>query len=285
MKGEVYGSKKYKVILYTEIYLKKSISIITVCFNAAHLLAKTIESVIEQTYNNVEYIVVDGNSTDSTNEIIAKYRNNIHIYVSEPDSGIFDAMNKGISMAKGDLIIFLNAGDYYISPFVIEYFISKLNTELAEVFFGRFIWEAPQTTDIVLSDNSQVNYSWDLKELNFPHPATIYTKNAFEKVGLFDLSFPLQADYEWNVRALVKMKIAFQYINIITVRFRADGISNDPKHANAISDEKLGISKRYYQPEWLYKSVKELLQKRSALSQYRLKLLKRRFPSQLNKVN
>lgn len=265
--------------------MEKSISIITVCYNAAHLLAKTIESVIEQTYKNIEYIVVDGNSTDNTNDIIAQYRNKISTYLSEPDSGIFDAMNKGISMAKGDLIIFLNAGDYYVSPFVIEYFISKLNTELTEVFFGRFIWETPQTCDIVVSDNSGVNYSWDLKELNFPHPATIYTKNAFEKVGMFDLSFPLQADYEWNVRALVKMKIAFQYINIITVRFRADGISNDPKHANAISDEKLEISKRYYQPEWLYKSVKELLQKRSALSQYRLKLLKRRFPSKLNKVN
>ncbi len=265
--------------------MEKSISIITVCYNACHLLGKTIESVIEQTYKNIEYIVVDGNSTDDTNEIISKYRNNIHTYVSEPDSGVFDAMNKGISVAKGDLIIFLNAGDYYISPFVIDYFISKLNTASADVFFGRFIWEAPQTCDIVVSDNSQVKYSWDLKELNFPHPSTIYKKSVFEEVGMFDLSFPLQADYEWNVRALVKYKIAFQYIDIITVRFRADGISNDPKHAVAISDEKLGISKIYYQPEWLYKNVKELLQKRSALSRYRLKLLKTRFPSKLNRVN
>ena len=265
--------------------MEKSISIITVCYNAAHLLAKTIESVLEQTYKNIEYIVIDGKSTDDTNEIIAKYRSNIHTSICEHDSGVFDAMNKGISVAKGDLIIFLNAGDYYISPFVIEYFISKLNTELAEVFFGRFIWEAPQTCDIVLSDNSGVNYSWDLKELNFPHPATIYTKNAFKKVGMFDLSFPLQADYEWNVRALVKMKIAFQYINIITVRFRADGISNDPKHANAISDEKLGISKRYYQPEWLYDSVKEWSQKRSLLSKYKLERLKTKFPTKLNRVN
>ena len=265
--------------------MEKSISIITVCYNAAHLLAKTIESVIEQTYKNIEYIVIDGKSTDDTNEIIANYRSNIHTYVSEPDSCVFDAMNKGISVATGDLIIFLNAGDYYISPFVIEYFISKLNTASADVFFGRFIWEAPLTRDIVLSDNSQVNYNWELKELNFPHPATIYKKNVFEQVGMFDLSFPLQADYEWNVRALVNRKIAFQYIDIITVRFRADGISNDPKHADAISDEKLEISKRYYQPEWLYKSVKELMQKRSVLSKYRLKRLKTKFPNKLNRVN
>ena len=135
--------------------MEKSISIITVCYNAAHLLAKTVESVIEQTYKNIEYIVVDGNSTDNTNDIIAQYRNKISTYLSEPDSGIFDAMNKGISMAKGDLIIFLNAGDYFGDSALISQKPTTSNAVVASLE-ARIIVLYAENIDAMLADDPKV---------------------------------------------------------------------------------------------------------------------------------
>ena len=233
--------------------MERSISIITVCYNAAHLLAKTIESVIEQTYKNIEYIVVDGNSIDDTNEIIRKYRNDINIYISEPDTGIYDAMNKGIRMATGELLIFLNAGDYFISKNALEFAVAKMNFESADLFFGRFIWNDPRTQDIVLSDHEWVTYTWDLQESNFPHPATFYKKHLFKEIGLFDTTYKLGADYDWNMRALIKNKIAFQYMNIATTVFFADGRSNNEAMADVNQQEMQRIFDTHLRPAWIYK--------------------------------
>jgi glycosyltransferase involved in cell wall biosynthesis len=203
------------------------ISVITVCFNVGSKLNRTIQSVLEQTYLSVEYIIIDGGSKDSTLDIISSFEKEIDYIISEPDAGIYDAMNKGINLATGDLIIFLNAGDYFVTKNVLEFMISKMNLKDADLFFARIVWNDPKTKDIVLSDHNWVNFTWDFKDSNFPHPATVYKKILFNDIGLFNLDFPIAADYEWNVRALVSNKIKFQYINIIITVFFADGISND----------------------------------------------------------
>ena len=195
------------------------ISVITVCFNAAHLLNKTIESVLEQTYSELEYIIIDGASKDNTNELVKTFGTSVNSFISEPDSGIYEAMNKGIGISTGELIMFLNAGDYFISKDVLEFSVSKMNLEKADLFFGRFIWNEPKNKDIVLSDHEWVTYTWDLKESNFPHPSTFYKKHLFNNIGLFDTTYKLGADYDWNMRALIKNKIAFQYMNIATTVF------------------------------------------------------------------
>src|SRR5690348_8623089 len=175
MREEVCGYKNYKHLNLFEVESRrKKISVITVCYNAAHLLRKTIESVLEQDYEPLEYIIVDGASEDDSKSVFESYGDGIDLVVSEPDSGIYDAMNKGIALSGGELIIFLNAGDYFVSKDALQFAVAKMNFEKADLFFGRFVWNDPRTQDIVLSDHDWVTYTWDLQQSNFPHPATFY---------------------------------------------------------------------------------------------------------------
>jgi glycosyltransferase involved in cell wall biosynthesis len=231
------------------------ITVITVCYNASHLLKKTIESAAEQSYSEIEYIIVDGASKDDTKEIVGSYGKKVQLFLSEPDNGIYDAMNKGIKQATGDLIIFLNAGDYFVSKDVLKFYLSKMKILEADLFFGRIVWNDSRTNDICLSDHHNTVHTWDLKNSNFPHPATIYKKDLFKTVGLFDLDFPIAADYEWNVRAMVLNKIKFQYINIIVTVFYADGISNNPSFATQHRIEIDQVNRRYFKPWKLHEKM------------------------------
>jgi glycosyltransferase involved in cell wall biosynthesis len=229
------------------------VSVITVSLNAALQLPKTIRSVLDQTYQQVEYIIIDGASKDNTVELVSSFGPCIDKFISEPDKGLYDAMNKGINAATGDLVIFLNAGDYFVTRDVLDFTLSKMNLKDADLFFGRIVWNDPRTKDIVLSDHSWCNFTWDLKASNFPHPATLYKKELFEKIGLFNLDFPIAADYEWNVRALVSQRTKFQYINIIVTVFFSDGLSNSPIFASQFKEEIDYIDQIFYKPKFIHK--------------------------------
>ena len=233
------------------------ISIITVCFNAANKLNKTIQSVIEQKYNNIEYIIIDGNSTDDTKNIIDSYREKVSIFVSEPDNGIYDAMNKGINYSTGDLIFFLNAGDYFISSNALAFCINNFKLNQADLFFGRIVWEDIISHNLVLSNHEFSKYEWDLKFSNFPHQATFYKRSLFQTIGLFDLSLKILADYEWNLKAIIKYKTNFQYVDIVITLFINDGISNQTKFIQNVANEKLLIFERYLKPFWLSSFVEK----------------------------
>lgn len=230
------------------------ISVITVCYNAANLLTKTIESVLEQSYQSVQYIIVDGASGDTTQEVVNSYGARINHYLCEPDKGLYDAMNKGISLAKGDLIIFLNAGDYFVSKFALEFSISKMNLKDADLFFGRIVWNDLNSENIVLSDHNWVKYTWDLMASNFPHPATFYKKSLFDIIGCFNLNYSIAADYEWNVKALTLYRVKFQYINLIVSVFFTDGISNNFMYTDQKILEIEQINKSYFIPNNIHKA-------------------------------
>ena len=232
---------------------QSKISVITVCLNAAPLLKKTIESVLDQTYFNIEYIIVDGASKDNTQEIIKNYVSGVHHFISEVDNGLYDAMNKGIKEATGELIIFLNAGDYFVSKDVLLCSISKMKLENADIFFGRIIWNSPATKEITVSDHNYISKTWHLKTDNFPHPATFYKRKLFDTIGLFDESYCIYGDYEWNVKVLLLKRISFQYIPVITTVFTADGISNNERFLAKRNEEKERILRKYFMPVDLYK--------------------------------
>ena len=192
------------------------ISIITVCFNAEKTIENTIKSVINQSYTNIEYIIIDGASNDNTLPVIEQFKSESTIIVSEPDSGIYNAMNKGIEASTGDYLLFLNADDHLLSNTVIENFIAKIKDNRgADIFYGDLliynhtngtgkIWKAKQVSGKVLYNST------------LPHPSTIYCRSIFEELGGYDESFKITADHDFFVQAYVKGK-KFQYIKTIGV--------------------------------------------------------------------
>jgi len=166
------------------------ISVVTVTYNAASVLEETILSVINQTYPNIQYIIIDGGSTDGTIDIIKKYENRISYWISEPDKGIYDAMNKGINKATGEWINFMNAGDSFCDLDVIRDFVKELQDIDADVLYGGVKHIMPYGNKI-LPPLSPKNI---LHDMPCSHQA-IFIKTSVQKFFLFDLKFKMAADY------------------------------------------------------------------------------------------
>jgi len=204
------------------------ISIITVCYNSEKHIKTAIESVINQTYLDIEYIVVDGASKDRTVDIIKSYGDKITKMVSEPDKGIYDAMNKGFQLATGDYLALINSDDFYMSNDAIENVVNELNKKQTDSLFADLIYVEENNTD------KQVRY-WKSNEFvkgSFKkgwHPAhpTFFVKNEiYKKYGYFDLSFKLAADFELMLRFLEKYQISSCYLSKPIIKMRLGGATN-----------------------------------------------------------
>ena len=204
------------------------ISIITVCYNSEKHIKTAIESVINQTYKNIEYIVVDGASKDSTVDIIESYGDKITKFVSERDKGIYDAMNKGFQMATGDYLAVINSDDFYMSNDAIESVVNELNKKQTDSLFADLIYVEENNTE------KQVRY-WKSNEFvkgSFKkgwHPAhpTFFVKNEiYKKYGYFNLSFKLAADFELMLRFLEKYQISSCYLPKPIIKMRLGGATN-----------------------------------------------------------
>lgn len=202
------------------------ISIITVCYNSEKTIEKTIQSVLAQTHFDCEYIIVDGVSKDNTVEIIKKYENKIANWISEPDKGLYDAMNKGIELATGDLVGILNADDVFAETRVLET-IAKFHQE--------------HTIDASVSNIIQTNedgkvirlYSaknWNPQKLKIgfmpAHPAIFFKRELFAKFGNYQLDFKIGADYELITRYFLKRQISWKYLELPTTSMLVGGLSS-----------------------------------------------------------
>ncbi len=207
------------------------VTIITVCHNSAETIEETIESVIGQSYRNIDYIVIDGASTDQTTTIIQKYRRHINTFISEPDTGIYDAMNKGLRHARGDVIGFLNSDDYYPSTKTIANIVEHFRAaENPQIIFGSVIFINPRINDTKkITRHYSVNWfrPWMLRfGWMPPHPATFIRKEVYDQVGEYSTDYKISADYEMFVRLLLLKKIPYLPINKLLVCMRSGGISN-----------------------------------------------------------
>ena len=196
------------------------ISIITISYNAFETIEKTIVSVINQTYTNIEYIVVDGNSDDGTIQIINKYKDCIDILICEEDNGIYDAFNKGIKNATGELITFLNAGDYYDSDYC-DFVISNFPK------YGNFL-----CTNVLFYDKNNKKTlscpSYPIVKTGVPqflHPSLIVRSNLFVELGLFNINYRTFSDFDWMLKLINNNKTGL-YINATKVYFESDGRSS-----------------------------------------------------------
>lgn len=177
------------------------ISIITITFNSAKYLEETIKSVIAQDYSNVEYIIVDGGSTDSTIPIIEKYEGKISKWVSEPDEGISDAMNKGIRMSSGDIVGILHSDDFYADPTVLGRVAEVFsNSPHIKALYGIQDYVAPVTGKIFLTWGRDSDPSEIKKRMYIPHPTLFVRRKVYDEIGLFRLDYRVAMDYEFAIR-------------------------------------------------------------------------------------
>jgi len=204
------------------------VSIITVCFNNEKTIRDTIDSVMSQNYNNIEHIIVDGLSTDGTIKILSEYEGNISKVISEPDMGIYDAMNKGIELATGSIVGILNSDDFFESPSVISDVVNKFksNTELSLVFGDVIIVKPSDINKVVRLYTSSNFQAWKLRfGWMPPHPASFFKQTAYELIGKYSLEYNIAADYELYIRMLVINKLKYARIDKVLVRMRTGGVS------------------------------------------------------------
>ena len=204
------------------------ISIITVCLNSTETIEDTIRSVLGQDYKDIEYIIVDGGSRDSTLDILTKYRSRIHKYISEPDNGVYDAMNKGLRIATGEILGFLNSGDIYASETVIGQIVKSIQANNTDCCYGNLEYVAENNPNKTVRRWKSQPYRDGLfkKGWHPPHPTFFAQKSAFAKYGAFNLSYDISADYELMLRFMKKHGIKSCYIPNVLVKMRTGGKSN-----------------------------------------------------------
>ena len=204
------------------------ISIITVCLNCESTIEDTIRSVTSQSYPNIEYILIDGNSSDNTMMIVNQYKDQIDEIVSESDEGIYHAINKGIELANGDLIGILHADDFYENTEVISKVIKLFNSSGADSVYGDLEYVARENTNKVLRNWVAGDYNRDSFKFGWmpPHPSFFVKKKVYELYGAYSLELSLAADYEFMVRTLYKHGISVAYLNEVLVKMRIGGKGN-----------------------------------------------------------
>lgn len=204
------------------------VSVITVVFNGAATLEYAIRSVLEQTYSNVELIIIDGGSTDATLEILRKYEDKIDYWVSERDAGIYDAMNKGIALARGEYIGMLNSDDFFASPSALKIITTRLRASNVDAVFSYLDIVDPANLDRVLRKYRIASFSPFLLRIGVmpPHPTFYCKKSCYEKAGTYRTDYRIAADFEMLARLLLKHHITWEFIDATTVKMRSGGLSS-----------------------------------------------------------
>jgi glycosyltransferase len=258
-------------------YMK--VSIITVSYNSAKTISDTISSVQKQTYKNIEYIVVDGNSTDGTTEIVSQFVDAMQVrsegasqgvvtkFLCERDKGIYDAMNKGLALATGDIIGVLNSDDFYCAEDVIEQVVLAFQKNNSDCLYGDLNYVDPTDTNKIVRKWRSGDYNREnfLKGWMPPHPTFFVKKSCYEKFGTFDTHFKSAADYELMLRFLFKESCSAQYLPTVLIHMRAGGVSNVSlrNRIRANREDRLAWKINGLKPKWftlLRKPLSKLIQ-------------------------
>jgi len=208
-----------------------------VCYNSDKTIHGTITSVLSQTYPNIEYIIIDGASNDATLSIINRFGNKISKLVSEKDKGIYDAMNKGIQMATGEIVGILNSDDFYENDEVIATVVRSLaSNRTSDIVFGNIVFVNPdQLGQVVRYYDAKHFKAWKLRfGWMPPHPATFIRKKVYDALGYYSLNYKISADYEMFVRLLLINQCKFTYIDEVLVRMRSGGVSTSGLRSNIL---------------------------------------------------
>lgn len=204
------------------------ITIITVVWNNVTTIQDAIDSVLGQTYENIEYIVIDGASGDGTVEIVQSYGDNINKFISEKDKGLYDAMNKGIKLATGDIVGIINSDDFYKSNDILEIVSNEFMSKDIDCLYGDLEYVDANDTSKVVRYWKSRSFEDGLFQKGWhpAHPTFFIKREYYEKYGVFNLDFRIAADYEIMLRFLERYKLKSSYINRTFVKMRVGGESN-----------------------------------------------------------
>jgi glycosyltransferase len=206
------------------------LSIITATYNSAKTIESSIKSVLEQDYPEIEHLIIDGASSDKTIEIVKSYQkdNPNIVHYSEPDKGIYDALNKGVSLATGDVIGFLHSDDFFHDEYTLSKVMKTLQNSNADGVFGDLQYvNAEETTKVIRYWKSRPFHSQLLQRGWMPaHPTLFLKKEVYQKHGNFDLAFRIAADYDFMLRILKDKNLTFEYHPEVITHMRVGGASN-----------------------------------------------------------
>ena len=219
------------------------ISIITINYNDQLGLQKTIESVISQTYTAIEFIVVDGDSSDGSKGIINQYSSQITKWVSEKDKGIYHAMNKGIKMATGDYLLFLNSGDSLIDLEVVTA-VSNSMTDNKDLYYGDIYFKRKdKTTKETFPETLTFDFFY---YNNLSHQATFIKRTLFDDLFLYNESYKIAADWEFFIYAICKANVSYRHLPIYITLYDGTGISSNEKNKEIITKEREMTIDKYF---------------------------------------
>jgi glycosyltransferase involved in cell wall biosynthesis len=217
------------------------VSIITVTLNSARTLEDTIVSVMNQTYDNIEHIIVDGGSTDGTLAIVEKYRKHIAHFISEPDKGIYDAMNKGIKLATGDLIGTLNSDDIYADDTVISEVIEKFSLIDTDILYADLWYVKNNDINKVVRRfrSSQFHPSLLPYGIAPAHPTMFVKRHIIESFGSYKTDYKISADFEFIARIFYKTEVKYYYHPKVIIKMRMGGISTSGWRSLILSNQEM----------------------------------------------
>ena len=221
------------------------LSIITINYNNVQGLQKTVESVIAQSFKDFEYIVIDAASTDGSKELLDKYSDKITYWVSEPDTGIYNGMNKGVLQAKGEYLLFLNSGDYLAENNVLQNASNNMLDDV-DIYYGNLNIINKEGVIVLKKYPSNLSFYYFFKAGgHLPHPA-LFTKRAlFDKIGLYREKFKIVADWAFYVNAICKWNCSYKYIDVIITDFDTTGISSNSREL-LLEEKFISLNDNFY---------------------------------------
>jgi glycosyltransferase involved in cell wall biosynthesis len=204
-----------------------SLTIITVVYNNVKHIREAIQSVLSQNYSSIEYIVIDGGSTDGTLAVIEEYRDRISVLLSEPDNGIFDALNKGIRFATSDVIAILHSDDLFCDERVVSSMMARMSEMNAEFCFSDLVIVDKSGAKVLRYYRAHYFKRWMFR-IGWlpPHPTCFINRSLFDEFGLYSTDYEVAGDFDFLVRIFYRRKINWAYLNKITVKMRYGGASN-----------------------------------------------------------
>lgn len=240
--------------------MSKKLSIITVNYNDKNGLQKTIESVINQSWLDFEFIVIDGASTDGSSDILTQYQDQLTYAISEPDHGVYNAMNKAIKIARGDYLIFLNSGDTLNDQNVLENMEKHLDQNF-EIYYGDANY-LEKDGECKRTYPEKLSFSFFL-EHNLSHQASFIKRNLFNEIFLYNENYKIVSDWEFFIYAICKQNISYKHLDLVICKYDTSGISSVLDNHKLMHQERRATIEKYF-PLFIddYNSITELKSKR-----------------------